>query len=91
MSKFKDKYAIIEVPELHPTEIKGDVHGPFNSIEAAKKWIIEDAKESYDEAKVGTDEDWGSLMLICKVVSALRPVPTVSVKWELRDEEGGEQ
>ena len=65
-----------------------EIHGPFPTPEAAKRYIAESAGEDFGGGDGTADdalEDWGQDWLLCEVVSVLRPVPRVKVTVEINE------
>jgi len=81
----KDKYMLIEETGMEQIAIPRR----FASIEAARKWIREDARDTIgeDAHEIGEPETWGNTYYICEVRQVVRPVPrvSVSVKVELME------
>lgn len=62
--------------------------GPFATLAATEKYLRDDARETYldsDSSLRDGAENWATPMLIVKLVRAVRQVPVVSVKVELRE------
>jgi hypothetical protein len=74
------KYWVIEMEGCKPSDTM-QPQGPFASKEAARKWIVEDCKatfENADEVALGENADWSTPMLILKEVEMVKPTPIVS-------------
>jgi hypothetical protein len=74
------KYWVIEMLGGKPSDLM-QPQGPFASKEAARRWIIEDCKgtfEAADEFQLGENADWSTPMLILQEVEEVKTIPVVS-------------
>jgi hypothetical protein len=74
------KYWIIEMEGDRPSDTM-QPQGPFSSKEAARKWIKEDCRatfENAEEVKLGENANWSTPMLIVQEVEMVKPTPIVS-------------
>jgi hypothetical protein len=74
------KYWVIEMEGGRPSASM-QPQGPFASKEAAKKWIIEDCKgtfENADEIQLGENVGWSTPMLILQEVEEIKTIPVVT-------------
>jgi hypothetical protein len=62
------------------------VKGPFKTKEAAKKWAIDDCKETFESSadiSIGENKNWSSEMMIVQEVETIKPIPIVSLTIKL--------
>ena len=74
------KYWVIEMEGGKPS-CELPPKGPFGSKEAAKKWIIEDCKATFqhsEEVEIGENTEWSALMLILEEVEEVKAIPVVT-------------
>ena len=63
--------------------------GPFDTQEAAERWLAEDAADAFrssgDPVIPGEQRDWGTVHVVCEVKRVVKPVPGVKVEAVLAD------
>lgn len=86
-TKTKAQYWIIDTDGVNFTPAMKPA-GPFDSIEVAEAWLIEDALEVLEGCEEPVKRDdcatWGAPMHIVKVVKTLRQVPRYDVTVNLQ-------
>lgn len=85
------RFVVVAMDKCEGGEMSGDVLnvGPFETQEAAEKWIREDAVKAFagsgSPVEVGNQDDFGAIHFICEVKRAVKPVPAVNVEAVLAD------
>ena len=79
------RFVVVAMDKTEAGEMRGDVLnvGPFDSQEAAEKWLAEDAAATVaaggDPVSPGEQQEWGAVHFVCEVKRVVRPVPVVTV------------
>jgi hypothetical protein len=83
----KNKYWVIDLDYACCSEERREAMGPFDSVAAAEKWIVDDCLETFfasDSINLGENPDWSGRLAIVKEIKQLKPTPVVSCKIELQ-------
>lgn len=79
------RFVVVAMDNVEAGEMRGDILnvGPFDSQEAAEKWLAEDAAATVaaggDPVAPGEQREWGAVHFVCEVKRVVRPVPVVTV------------
>jgi hypothetical protein len=90
-SKLIGKYIVVETNNNNDIFdlANAEVRGFFDSKEKVEKYLRENALENFDlnfgEVHTGQDAEWGSNLLVCKVIRPCRQVPSVKVSVCIKD------
>ena len=80
------RFVVVAMDNVEAGEMRGDVLnvGPFDSQEAAEKWLAEDAAAALmaggDPIIPGEQREWGAVHFVCEVKRVVRPVPEMKVE-----------
>ena len=85
------RFVVVAMDKCEGGEMSGDVLnvGPFETQEAAERWLAEDAAAtvagSGEPVTPGEQRDWGTVHAVCEVKRVVKPVPVVKVEAVLAD------
>ena len=85
------RFVVVAMDKCESGDMAGTVlnAGPFETQEAAERWLSEDAAAavvgSGEPVTPGEQRDWGAVHVVCEVKRVVRPVPVVKIEAVLAD------
>ncbi len=85
------RFVVVAMDKCEGGDMAGAVLnvGPFDTQEAAERWLAEDAANAFrssgDPVIPGEQRDWGAVHVVCEVKRVVKPVPGVKVEAVLVD------
>ena len=85
------RFVVLAMDKCEGGDMAGAVlnAGPFDTQEAAERWLAEDAAAamtgSGEPVTPGEQPDWGAVHVVCEVKRMVKPVPLVKIEAVLTD------